>query len=207
MSPPLTEVLYACYFGFYLFFLVPPFLLFRARRDVDLERYVFALMSALYVCYLGFLVVPLAGPGVSLAGQLHPADPDRLRDRAAAEVHHGQGRSGRRLLPVGARRRARGRRCSRSGRCSGRAAFRWVLPFTVGLTVAVVYTRYHYLSDALAGLAVAAVVFPLVSAAGLADRRRPPTVHNRPKPAARRRPIPGPARGWRRIDRPRRGQT
>ena len=30
MSPPLTEFLYACYFGFYLFFLVPPFLFLRA---------------------------------------------------------------------------------------------------------------------------------------------------------------------------------
>ncbi len=165
VTPPLTESLYACYFGFYLFFLVPPFLLFRARRDVDLERYVFALMTALYVCYLGFLVVPLAGPGVSLAGRLHP---ETLTGYVIVPVQRFIMAKG---DPLGA--------CFPSAHVAGawtallaiRAlfgpkAFRWVLPFTIGLTVAVVYTRYHYLSDALAGLTVAAVVFPLVARHG-----------------------------------------
>ena len=46
-SRPLTEALYACYFGFYLFFLIPPVYLFVKERYIDLERYVFALMAAL----------------------------------------------------------------------------------------------------------------------------------------------------------------
>jgi hypothetical protein len=165
VSPPLTEAVYICYFGFYLFFIVPPALLFRARRDADLERYVFALMAALYVCYLGFLLVPLAGPEASLAGQLRPTE---LTGYVVVPLQrfimaHGD--------PAGA--------CFPSAHVAGawtalfairalmgRRAFRWVLPFTVGLTIAVVYTRYHYLSDAFAGAAVAAVVFPLVARHG-----------------------------------------
>ncbi|HEY2792498.1 MAG TPA: phosphatase PAP2 family protein [Micromonosporaceae bacterium] len=162
-SPPLTEVLYACYFGFYLFFLVPPLALFVRRRYADLERYVFTLMAALYVCYLGFLVVPLAGPGASLAGQFHPAT---LTGYVIVPVQKFIMANG---DPAGA--------CFPSAhvagawaamlairRVFGRRVFWIVFPIAVGLTVAVVYTRYHYLSDALAGLVVAVVVFSLVQA-------------------------------------------
>lgn len=40
-------------------------------------------------------------------------------------------------------------------RVQGRTAFRWLLLPTIGLTVSVVYTRYHYTADAAAGLLVA----------------------------------------------------
>jgi hypothetical protein len=160
-SRPLTEFLYLCYFGFYLFFLIPPLWLWRKRRDRDLERYVFTLMAALYTCYLGFLAVPLAGPGTSLAGRFHPAV---LRGYLVVPLQkfimaHGD--------PPGA--------CFPSAHVAGawsamlairaligRRAFWYAFPFAAGLTVAVVYTRYHYLSDALAGLTVALVVFALV---------------------------------------------
>jgi membrane-associated phospholipid phosphatase len=40
-------------------------------------------------------------------------------------------------------------------RIFGNRWFALILPFTLSLTVAVVYNRYHYLADALAGLATA----------------------------------------------------
>lgn len=156
VSPPLTETLFACYFGFYLFFLVPPLLLFRRRRDADLERYVLALVTALYLCYLGFLLVPLRGPEYSLAGSLHP---DTLTGYVIVPLQrflmaHGD--------PSGA--------CFPSAHVAGawasvltirelwgRRAFLAVLVPTIGLTVAVVYTRYHYLTDAFGGLVIALV--------------------------------------------------
>lgn len=160
-SPPLTEFLYACYFGFYLFFLVPPIHLFLRRRYVDLERYVFALMSALYVCYLGFLFVPLAGPSTSLAGQFHPATLTGYVIVPLQQFIQAKGD------PVGA--------CFPSAHVAGawtamfaiwcifgRRVFWRLVPFAVGLTVSVVYTRYHYMSDALAGLAGAVAVFAIV---------------------------------------------
>jgi membrane-associated phospholipid phosphatase len=162
-SPPLTEFLYACYFGFYLFFLVPPLILFARRRYADLERYIVALMTPLYVCYLGFLVVPLMGPGYSLSGQFHPATLTGYVIVPLQKFIMAKGD------PAGA--------CFPSAHVAGawaamfairsifgRRAFWAAVPFTVCLTIAVVYTRYHYLSDALAGLAVAVTCFATVRA-------------------------------------------
>jgi PAP2 superfamily len=162
-SPPLTEFLYACYFGFYLFFLVPPLVLVGKRRYDDLERYVFALMAALYACYLGFLFVPLMGPSASLAGQFRQ---NNLTGYVIVPLQKYIMAKG---DPVGA--------CFPSAHVAGawtamfairsifgRRAFWMTFPFAVGLTVAVVYTRYHYLSDAFAGLTVAALAYALVRA-------------------------------------------
>jgi hypothetical protein len=164
VSAPLTELLYACYFGFYLFFLVPPLLLFLRRRDADLERYVLTLAAALYVCYLGFLVVPLRGPIDSLAGSLHPAT---LTGYVVVPVQKFLMAKG---DPAGA--------CFPSAHVAGawaglaairslwgRRAYLAALAPTIGLTVAVVYTRYHYLTDAFGGLAVAGVCVALVGRA------------------------------------------
>jgi membrane-associated phospholipid phosphatase len=161
VSPPLTEFLYACYFGFYLFFLIPPVYLFARRRYADLERYVFALLSALYVCYLGFLVAPLAGPGTSLAGRFQPAELTGYVIVPLQKFIQAKGD------PIGA--------CFPSAHVAGawtamfaiwcifgRKVFWRLFPFAVGLTVAVVYTRYHYLSDAIAGFLLAVAVFTLV---------------------------------------------
>ncbi len=165
VSRPLTEVLYACYFGFYLFFLIPPIALYAKRRYADLERYVFVLMTALYVCYLGFLFVPLAGPQASLAGQF---DPGTLTGYVIVPMQKFIMAEG---DPLGA--------CFPSAHVAGawaamfairdlfgRRVFRRVFPFAVGLTVAVVYTRYHYLSDAIAGFAVAVTCFAVVHSRG-----------------------------------------
>ncbi|SHH03119.1 phosphatase PAP2 family protein [Streptoalloteichus hindustanus] len=154
-SPPLTELLMACYFSYYACFLVPPLVFLLRGRPDHLERYVFGLLLALYVCYLGFLVVPVLGPAHALRGEFTTP---HLAGHFFVPVQdflmaHGD--------PVGA--------CFPSSHVAGawtavlllrrwvpRAAFRWLAGIAVGLTVAVVHSRYHYLSDAVAGLLVAA---------------------------------------------------
>lgn len=174
VSRPLTEVLYVCYFGYYLFFLVPPLVLCQRLRDRDLERYVLTLATALYVCYLGFLIVPLRGPEYSLAGSL---DPQTLTGYVVVPLQkflmaHGDPPGA--CLPsahvAGAWAALLAIRALNTGRWLGISVFGWLLAPTVGLTVAVVYTRYHYLTDAICGLAVA---FAVVAAIGYATRRRP----------------------------------
>jgi len=181
VARPLTELLYACYFGFYLFFVIPPLILFLRRRDSDLERYVVTLSASLYVCYLGFLVVPLLGPEYSLAGSLHPAD---LRGYIVVPVQkflmaHGDPNGA--CLPsahvAGAWAGLLGIR-----RAFGRRAFGWLLVPTIGLTVAVVYTRYHYLTDAVAGLLVAIAVVAAVRFVATRPAAEPPPAV--PDPAA-----------------------
>ena len=112
-------------------------------------------MTALYVCYLGFLVRAAGRAGGVAGRQLHPAT---LTGYVIVPVQRFIMAKG---DPVGACFPSAhvagawtatvrdpgsifGRGCS-GGCCRSRS----------GLTVAVVYTRYHYLSDAIAGLAVA----------------------------------------------------
>jgi membrane-associated phospholipid phosphatase len=45
-----------------------------------------------------------------------------------------------------------------------RKTFLWFLPFAVGLLMATVYCRYHYVADVLAGLALVFVAVPLGNA-------------------------------------------
>ncbi|MCP2261477.1 PAP2 superfamily protein [Streptoalloteichus tenebrarius] len=153
-SPALTEALMACYFSYYAYFLVPP-VVFLARGRLDhLERYVLGLLLALYTCYLGFLVVPVLGPELVLRDEF--ATP-HLVGHVVVPVQrflmaHGD--------PVGA--------CFPSShvaatwtavlalrRMTPRRVFRWIVAAAVGLTVAVVYSRYHYVGDAVAGLLLA----------------------------------------------------
>ncbi len=162
-SPPLTEFLYACYFGFYLFFLIPPVYLFAKRRYADLERYVFTLMSALYVCYLGFLVVPLAGPNASLAGSFRPAALTGYVIVPLQKFIQAKGDPSGACFPSAHIAGAWAAMCA-IWCIFGRRVFWRLFPFAVGLTVAVVYTRYHYLTDVLGGLAVAAAVFAAIHA-------------------------------------------
>jgi membrane-associated phospholipid phosphatase len=154
VSRPMTELMTLAYISYYGYFIVPPLVLAVRGRDRDLERYVFALTLALYVCYLSFLVVPLAGPVYTLRNSFQPA---LLHGYLVTPVVRAFMAS---ADPLGA--------CFPSAHVAGSWAavlclrrtfrpvvFRCVAPFTLLLTVAVVYSRYHYLVDALAGLVVA----------------------------------------------------
>ncbi|MFC9730836.1 phosphatase PAP2 family protein [Streptomyces roseolus] len=157
-SRPLNEALTACYSSFYLYFLVPPVYLMAQDRDRDLERYVLAFCLAQYTCYLGFAALPLAGPVAALRdafstpqlrGYLLVPAQQWLMERAD---------------PPGT--------CFPSSHVAGawaatfvarhalpRSAARALTALTCALTCSVVYCRYHYLVDALAGVAVAGLAY------------------------------------------------
>ncbi|MCP2167504.1 PAP2 superfamily protein [Goodfellowiella coeruleoviolacea] len=157
-SRPLNEIMMACYSAYYPLLVVPPLLLVVRRRWRELELFVCLLLAALYVCYLGFVVVPLRGPVVALA-----------------EVFAQPSLSGYVVVPAQQFVMAH---ADPAGACfpSSHVAAAWVVllvlrrihgwrvvaalvPVVVGLTVAVVYTRYHYVADALAGLVVAGLCY------------------------------------------------
>ncbi|GAA1601316.1 phosphatase PAP2 family protein [Catellatospora bangladeshensis] len=171
-SRPLTELFYACYVSYYLYIVVPPVLLLARRRLDDLARLVTTVSAAVYTCYLGFVLLPVRGPVHSLAGRL---DPPVLQGYVLAPAQqflmaHAD--------PVGtcfpsAHVAGAWAVCLAVRRIQGRAAFRWLLLPTVGLTVSVVYTRYHYTADAAAGLAVAIAADQLVKRLLPGPIRRP----------------------------------
>ncbi|MFG1969449.1 phosphatase PAP2 family protein [Nonomuraea fuscirosea] len=155
-SPPLTELLTLCYFSYYGCFLLPIVLYIRGRKALA-ERYLFAAMTTLLICYLGFIAVPLAGPVLAtpeLAAAYRPSGYliTSLQNQIMATFD-----------PPGA--------CFPSPHVAGAwitllclrrhvsARARLALgALTAGLTAAVVYDWYHYLSDVAAGLAVALTV-------------------------------------------------
>ncbi len=161
-SRPLTELFYACYVSYYLYIVVPPVLLLVRRRLDGLARLVTTVSAAVYTCYLGFVLLPVRGPVHSLAGRL---DPPALQGYVLAPAQeflmaHAD--------PVGtcfpsAHVAGAWAVCLAVRRIQGRTAFRWLLLPTIGLTVSVVYTRYHYTADAAAGLAVAIAADQLVN--------------------------------------------
>ncbi|WP_247815825.1 phosphatase PAP2 family protein [Actinomadura luzonensis] len=165
-TAPLTEFLTFCYFLFYGAFLLP--LILRARGRAALaERYLFATLLTLLICYAGFMTLPLAGP---LTGAVQRPG-GYLVTAVQTEIMAA-------LDPPGT--------CFPSPHVAGawitlltlrrhaapaaRLAL-WVL--TLGLTVAVVYDGYHYVTDAVAGLAVALAVHALTTRRGT-PRPAPP---------------------------------
>ncbi|MET9384966.1 phosphatase PAP2 family protein [Streptomyces sp. NPDC002928] len=184
-SPPLTEAMMACYFSFYLFALLPPLWLVARARPRDAERYLYSQMLAVYLCYLGFLLVPLRGPASALSGEFSTPHLSGYGMTTLQTLIMTQD-------PVGACFPSAHVATAWAGLLAMRriispTAFYTFLPLVCGITVAVVYNRYHYLSDALAGLAVAFV-------ATAVGRRfepcpPPPTLH-RSSPHGHLRSVP-----------------
>lgn len=154
-SRPLSEVLMTAYLSFYFLLAVPPLVLAVRRQWTDLERFVTVVLGALFTCYIGFVLVPVAGPAVALhfatpalRGYVvvplqqfimaHADPPETCFPSAHVAASWCAVWALRGLVPAWA----------------GRA----LVALAVLLTVAVVYTRYHYVLDAVAGLAVAAAV-------------------------------------------------
>ncbi|MEU4949824.1 phosphatase PAP2 family protein [Streptomyces lavendulae] len=170
-SRPLNEALTACYSSFYLYFLVPPAYLMAQGRDRDLERYILAFCLAQYTCYLGFASLPLAGPVTALRGAFStPQLSGYLLTSAQQWLME-------RADPPGT--------CFPSSHVAGawaatlvarravpRSAARALTALTCALTCSVVYCRYHYVVDALAGVAVAHLAY--YGAAHILDRPSAP---------------------------------
>jgi membrane-associated phospholipid phosphatase len=155
-SPAATEVLMFCYFCFYAYFVVPPVYFLVTRRYRHLESYIFALILPSYLCYLGFLVVPVLGPALSLREKfVEPRLPGYAFTSLVNSITiHGDS--------VGANfpssHVAVAWSCFIATRQLVSRMASWIiLPFNVGLTLATVYGRFHYVTDAVAGLMVATV--------------------------------------------------
>ncbi|MGW0808640.1 phosphatase PAP2 family protein [Nonomuraea sp. NPDC002799] len=162
-TPPLTELMMTGYFSYYLVVSVPALWLLAGGRIRQAARVMFAQVLAHLLCYPGYLLVPLRGPAHAL-----PFDVPQLTGYAMTGVQS-------RIMtldPLGT--------CFPSSHVAmswaallvlrgpaTRRLFLVLLPFVCVLSVAVVYCRYHYLSDAVAGLVVA------LAAAGIARRVEP----------------------------------
>ncbi|MBA3495693.1 MAG: phosphatase PAP2 family protein [Gemmatimonadales bacterium] len=149
-----SAVLHAAYFSYYFIVTVPAILFLRRGDLTAARRFVLAVMTTFVVCYLAFLFFPVAGPYYVFA---RPAA--WFIDNAAARLVYAtlaRGSSYGAAFPsshVAATVAA----AITAWRGSRRLGLALVLP-TVLLSVGVVYCQMHYAVDALAGLALGAIV-------------------------------------------------
>ena len=132
----------------------------RPAPASDFPRYAFVMVFVFYVSYALYFLVPAIGPRYTVvhAGPLP-------RGAIAQAIDH--------TLDVLEKNK---RDCFPSGhtmvlmtvlfeaRRRSRKTFWAFLPFAVGLIVATVYCRYHYVADVIAGFALAFVTVPLGNA-------------------------------------------
>jgi membrane-associated phospholipid phosphatase len=156
VSPLLTEWMMFSYVVYLPLFPLVCVAVYRRRGEAATEEYFLALALANAVCDLGFVIFPVAGPLPYLASQFTvPLEGYVWTTAGEALRQHAQFVGG--TIP--------------SPHCANAAvmwlmAYRhvrpiaWVLaPVVVSLFVATVYSRYHYVTDAILGIAVGAVAF------------------------------------------------
>ncbi|MCP3804632.1 phosphatase PAP2 family protein [Allokutzneria sp. A3M-2-11 16] len=157
-NPVLTEVMMFGYSLLYPLMVLPAVvLLFRGERD-QAERFIFRIMLASTATYIGFVLFPVLGPMHTvpqfatggLDGYLFTDMIQTMMVGDPLGSAFPSGHVGMAWTVLLALRHFGYRR-----------AFRVLLPFVCLLTVSIAYNRFHYVSDAFGGLAVAFAVSAL----------------------------------------------
>ncbi|HET9385659.1 MAG TPA: phosphatase PAP2 family protein [Gemmatimonadales bacterium] len=162
-SPDLLTswILHACYLAYYPILYASPLALWMAGRRDASRHTIFAVMATFYLCYIVFLFFPVAGPRYAFDAANNAAT-DVWPARFAAWLLD-RGDSWGAAFPSS--------HVAASVVATGMALRYWrtvgllLLPFTTGLTLAVVYGQFHYAVDALTGLLVAALILGIMQTA------------------------------------------
>ncbi len=151
VSPYFTEYMKFTYFTYYLYLPGIGFTLFFQKRYKDLIKFLSVITFTFYICYIGFVIFPIEGPRFTLLDTF--------------TIKHLEGffftKFQNLIMKYGAVTGA----CMPSSHVAvawaslyfirkffGKTIFYFIIPFTISLTLAVVYNRYHYFSDAVMGL-------------------------------------------------------
>ena len=132
----------------------------RSPAERDFSRYAFTMVFVFFVSYVGYFLVPAVGPRftVTHAGPLPRGAVARVIDDTLNMLESNK----RDCFPSGHTMVVTAVLLEAARR--SRKTFWWFLPFAVGLVIATVFCRYHYVADVLAGLALAFVTVPLGNA-------------------------------------------
>ncbi|SDM55177.1 phosphatase PAP2 family protein [Allokutzneria albata] len=171
-NPVLTEVMMFAYSLLYPLMVLPAVvLLFRGERE-QAERFIFRVMVAATATYVGFVLFPVLGPlhtvpqfvGSGLDGYLFT---DMIQSMMVGDPLGSAFPSGHVGMAWAVLLAVR--------HFGYRRAFFALLPFVCLLTVSIAYNRFHYVTDAFGGLAVAFAVSALCARwEARADQRTTP---------------------------------
>jgi membrane-associated phospholipid phosphatase len=164
-TPFLSDVLTFFYSLYYFHPIVLGTIVLRDDRKRppearDFSRYAFTMVFVFFVSYVGYFLVPAVGPRFTVphAGPL----PRGAVARAIDDTLNALESNKRDCFPSGHTMVVTAVLLEAARR--SRKTFWWFLPFAVGLVIATVFCRYHYVADVLAGLALAFLTVPLGNA-------------------------------------------
>lgn len=154
-TPWLTEVMHVFYLAYFLLPVLLVVTLLRAGARRALRETIFVLCLGFYLCYVGYAFVPATGPRFHVHGHnemegLFLTQPARdlidFLEPNKSDVFPSAHAAITLLVNALALRHAR-----RLGLA--------LLPVSLGILASLVYARYHYVTDVLAGVLWAAVAF------------------------------------------------
>jgi len=178
VSPPITELMKFDYFTYYLMVQVGAAVIYLTQNRAAFTRYVATLCVAFYISYLGFIIYPVRGPRYQLYdkyskdyvvnvkefyGDMVEADVAPRNTRALkgyvftslqdyimryGSLHGGCMPSSHVAVAI---------ICMAMMFIYRRKLFYVYFPLVGLLCIAVVYNRYHYVSDVFAGIVVAVI--------------------------------------------------
>jgi membrane-associated phospholipid phosphatase len=150
-NPPLTEIMKISYHSYYWLGPMLGLSLYFRGELMALRRTVFSIVTAFFISYLGFFLFPVEGPRFALShlykepleGYVVTALQDYIME--VGDIHGGCMPSSHVAVALVVLLLAWVYR--------KRMAV-WMTPFVTMLCVSTVYSRYHYVSDVVAGVAV-----------------------------------------------------
>lgn len=159
VTPWLTDLMHLAYVSYYALPLVVCGRLYARGAGKEFDLAAFTLTLTLFLSYVGYLLVPAQGPRALVAAlQTAPLDgvlvtePIRRTLETLERLKRDAFPSGHTAVAVVAVALARR---------LDRRLFPGILPFGAGVVLSTVYTRYHYVVDVIAGLALAALCLAL----------------------------------------------
>lgn len=161
-TPFLSDILTVCYALYFFHPVVLGGLVWaddrrRAGMSLEFPRYAFTVIFVFYVSYAGYFAVPAIGPRFTVAhsGPVPRGTVSRVIDSTLDHLEKNK----RNCFPSGHTMVVL--TVLAEGRRRGRGTFWGFLPFAIGLILATVYGRYHYVADVLAGFVLAFACVPL----------------------------------------------
>jgi len=153
----LSWILHTCYGSYYLLLVASPLILFLRHSRDAFERGVFAMTLALYGCYVVFALYPVSGPRYEFGAATGTA-----ASVLPARVVHWILEGGSSLGTAFPSSHVAASWCAVLALWrDARKACLALAPVALGLTLGTVYGQFHYAVDALAGAALALVLFAL----------------------------------------------
>ncbi|MDL1955560.1 MAG: phosphatase PAP2 family protein [Candidatus Desulfofervidus auxilii] len=150
ISPLLTEIMAFGYFSYYLIFLFPPFIIYFFKRK-GAPPLIFGMSLVYYFCFILFVLIPVAGPRFTLADKYTVPIIGYFLPKIQAKMM--------------AKFALKGAAFPSSHVAMVMASsfivkkympwlFKILFPLAIMVALGAVYGRYHYVTDAVAGVIV-----------------------------------------------------